>query len=51
LLYLTGRPDDDAPWGLAGVLNHHLPQPEPYDWRGDNAAWERLLREALTIPD
>ena len=48
LLYLTGDPGDEAPWGHAGILNRHLPQPEPYDWKGDNAAWERLLREALT---
>lgn len=50
LLYLTGDPADEVPWGQEGVINRHLPQPEPYDWRGDNAAWERLLREALTEP-
>jgi Putative papain-like cysteine peptidase (DUF1796) len=50
LLYLTGDPADEVPWGQEGIINRYLPQLEPYDWRGDNAAWERLLREALTDP-
>ena len=47
ILYLTGDPADEAPWGLNGVINRHLPQPEPYDWRGDDVAWERLLKDAV----
>lgn len=43
LLYLTNDPLDDLPWGLDGIVNRHLTQPEPYRWEGDDAAWERLL--------
>lgn len=50
LLYLTGNPADEVPWGYPDVINRYLPQLEPYDWRGDNAAWERLLTDALATP-
>lgn len=50
LLYLTANPADETPWGYPDVINRYLPQLEPYDWRGDNAAWERLLHEALSAP-
>jgi hypothetical protein len=45
VLYLTA--DATEHWGETQILNRHLPQPSPYDWRGDDAAWERLLGEAL----
>jgi hypothetical protein len=46
ILYLTACPDDDHPWGEARIINRCLTRPEPYDWRGDDAAWQRLLDEA-----
>ncbi len=50
ILVLSDNPADDAPWGQKGVLNHHLRQPEPYDWRGDDAVWAALLTQALRAP-
>jgi hypothetical protein len=50
ILYLTNDPADDVSWGLEGIINRYLTQPEPYDWRGDDAAWERLLGDALVEP-
>lgn len=51
LLYLTNAPGDDASWGEAGIINRYLVQPVPYHWTGDDAAWERILREALAETD
>ena len=45
ILYLTSEASEH--WGEPQIINRHLPQPAPYDWRGDDAAWERLLAEAL----
>lgn len=45
-LYLTADPAQDVSWNEQGIINRHLTQPEPYDRRGDDAAWERLLRDA-----
>lgn len=28
-------------------VKRQLTQPEPYDWKGDDAVWERLLGDAL----
>jgi hypothetical protein len=49
ILYLTGDAADEVPWDEQGIVNHRLPQPEPYDWKGDDAAWERLLGDALRV--
>jgi hypothetical protein len=49
LLYLT-KDAAGAPWGEAQILNRYLTQPDPYDWKGDDAAWSRLLEEALALP-
>jgi hypothetical protein len=46
ILYLTARPDDDKSWGETQIINRRLTQPDPYDWRGDTAVWQRLLDEA-----
>jgi hypothetical protein len=50
ILYLTDDPADEVGWGMAGIVNRHLKQPEPYAWEGDDAAWEALLRQALAVP-
>jgi hypothetical protein len=49
LLYLTREVADDGPWHEAGIVNRYLAQPVPYDWRGDDTVWERLLGEALCL--
>jgi len=41
LLCLTENEQSD--WGAARIVNQRLPQPEPYVWTGDDAAWERIL--------
>lgn len=46
ILYLTAYSDDDPSWGEAQIINRCLIQPDPYDWKGDDAAWQRLLDEA-----
>jgi hypothetical protein len=48
LLYLT-KDAADA-WGEPQILNRHLIQPNPYDWKGDDDAWARLMEEALALP-
>lgn len=48
LLYLTK--DAASPWSEAQILNRHLTQPDPYDWKGDDNAWARVLEEALALP-
>lgn len=48
LLYLIK--DAAAVWGEAQILNRHLIQPDPYDWKGDDEAWTRLMEEALAVP-
>jgi len=50
LLYLTS-PDrfQQAP-DRPELLHRVLAQPDPPDWRGDGAAWGRLLDEAITLP-
>jgi hypothetical protein len=50
LLYLCPDPSDDEAWGEHDIINRHLIQPDPYVWTGDDAAWERLLGEALAAP-
>jgi len=45
ILYLTKDVADD--WDEAQIRNRYLIQPDPYDWRGDDSAWARLLEEAL----
>jgi hypothetical protein len=47
LLYLTK--DAAGAWGEAQILNRHLIQPDPYDWKGDNDAWARLMEETLAL--
>lgn len=47
LLYLTGEPADDEPWGEHGIINRFLTQPVPYVWTGDDSAWDRLLADAI----
>jgi hypothetical protein len=48
LLYLTEADEDD--WGEDRIVNRRLHQPEPYIWTGDDAAWERVLKQALARP-
>ena len=48
LLYLTET--ETPPWGEARIVNRHLRQPAPYDWRGDDQAWSELLAEFATSP-
>lgn len=50
LLYLTADRADDQPWHEPGIVNRHLPRPEPYRWEGDDGAWEDLLGVALARP-
>lgn len=50
LQYLTADPADDVPWNEEGILNRHLTQPEPYDWKGDDAAWDCILAQAGSVP-
>jgi hypothetical protein len=49
LLYLTSVAESD--WREQGILNRQLTQPDPYDWRGDDRAWQRLLADAMTSHD
>ena len=51
ILYLTSDPIDEVSWHEEGIINRYLPQPKPYHWKGDDAAWERLLGEALAQTD
>lgn len=51
ILYLTKDPADDVSWQEEGIINRFLPQPTPYKWTGDDTAWERLLRDALSDTD
>lgn len=49
ILYLTPL-SADAEWDERGIMGRGLPQPEPYDWKGDDAAWQDLLQQALERP-
>lgn len=49
LLYLTAAEQDDTPWGEPRILNLRLTQTEPYDWRGDDGSWERVLTDAERV--
>jgi len=46
LLYLTPPYVFDPLWSDASIIHRPIFQPEPYTWRGDDAAWEEVLREA-----
>lgn len=48
LLYLTAG--DEPDWHERGIINRRLNQPVPYEWTGDDAAWETLLNEASAAP-
>lgn len=48
ILYLTE--EDEPAWNEARIVNHRLHQPEPYDWRGDNAAWSALFDSVAAAP-
>jgi|CXWL01.1.fsa_nt_gi hypothetical protein len=48
ILYLHAA--DESEWGEADIFNHRLIQPEPYDWKGDDAAWTFLVHDALNGP-
>ena len=43
LLYLTETARHDPAWAAPGITFQPLSQTEPYDWRGDDAAWDRAL--------
>jgi hypothetical protein len=43
LLALATTQEIKQPWGIAHVQNYYLSQPEPYSWKGDDAAWSIVL--------
>lgn len=47
LLYLTDPEAAEPDWGEPQIRNRPLAQPEPYRWQGLDAAWTRVLAEAL----
>ena len=49
LLYLVEPARFDPGWAAQDILFLPLTQAAPYDWRGDNAAWDRLLAAGLRL--